>query len=208
VVRVALTRPTPLETSLVVRDDAAGVVLEGPDGLVARAQPGRLDHPPPAAVGLAAARAATARFRGWHGHPFPTCFVCGTERAVGDGLRLFAGPVEDGRVACVWMPDASVADPERPTRVATEFVWAALDCPGGWSSDIEHRPLVLGTMTTRVEGAVGVGGSYVVVGQHRGTDGRRTFASTAMYGPDDTLVARAEQVWVEVDPAVFGRLRR
>src|SRR5258707_12844377 len=28
-----------------------------------------------------------------HEHPLPTCFVCGPERAQGDGLRIFAGPL-------------------------------------------------------------------------------------------------------------------
>ena len=29
-----------------------------------------------------------------HEHPLPTCFVCGPARAQGDGLRIFAGPLE------------------------------------------------------------------------------------------------------------------
>ena len=35
---------------------------------------------------------ATAAFPGWRSHAFPTCFTCGTERAEGDGLRVFPGP--------------------------------------------------------------------------------------------------------------------
>jgi hypothetical protein len=179
--------------------------------MVARAEPGTLGGTPPAAVDPAAARSATERYRGLQRHPFPTCFVCGTGRPVGDGLRLFAGPVDDGsigegRVACTWQPDPSLADPARPGRVAAEYVWAALDCPGGWSSDIESRPLVLGTMTVRVSAAVAIGVPGVVVGEHRGTAGRKTFAATALYDPDGTMLARAEQVWIEIDPAVFGRL--
>lgn len=212
VVQVALVRPTPLETALVVRADRPAMLLEGPAGIVARAEPGRLSGAPPSAVDPLAARSATERYRGWQGHPFPTCFVCGTGRPVGDGLRLFAGPVDDGpagqrRVACTWEPEPALADPARPGRVAAEYVWAALDCPGGWTSNIELRPLVLGTMTVHLNAAVQVGVRCVVVGQHRETAGRKTFAATALYGPDGTLLARAEQVWIEVDPAVFGRLR-
>ena len=44
----------------------------------------------------AEARGAASRFAGHHDHPFPGCFVCGTERAAGDGLRLFPGPVAGG----------------------------------------------------------------------------------------------------------------
>jgi hypothetical protein len=212
VVRVALTKPTPLETALVVEAEGPATLLQGPDGMVARAEPGTLHEAPPTAVDPGVARSASGRYRGWQGHPFPGCFVCGTGRAVGDGLRLFAGPVNDGSagevlVACTWEPEPSLADPARPGQVAAEYVWAALDCPGGWSSDIESRPLVLGTMTVQITAAVGVGARCVVVGQHRETVGRKTFAATALYAPDGTLLARAEQVWIEIDPALFGRLR-
>ncbi len=211
VVQVRLLRPTPLETELVVRADGPAMLLLGPDGVVARAEPGTLGAAPPAAVDPAAARSAAERYSGRQRHPFPTCFVCGTARPVGDGLRLFAGPVDDGstgdgRVACIWQPDPSLADPPRRGRVAAEYVWAALDCPGGWSSDIESRPLVLGTMTVRVSAAVAVGVPCVVVGEHRGTAGRKTLAATALYDPHGTMLARAEQVWIEIDPALFGRL--
>jgi hypothetical protein len=211
VVQVTLLRPTPLETELVVRADGPAMLLVGTDGVVARAEPGTLRGTPPAAVDPAAARSATERYRGRESHPFPTCFVCGTGRPAGDGLRLFAGPVDDGsirpaRVACTWQPDLSLADPTRRGRVAAEYVWAALDCPGGWSSDIETRPLVLGAMTVHVSAAAATGVPCVVVGEHRGTAGRKTFAATALYDPDGTMLARAEQVWIEVDPAVFGRL--
>ena len=49
------------------------------------------------------------------------------------------GPLADGtgRYAATWVPrEASVP-----------LVWAALDCPGGWSAGIAGRPMVLGTMT-------------------------------------------------------------
>ena len=40
---------------------------------------------------------ASVRYPGFAEHPFPTCFVCGPQRARGDGLRVFAGPVERAR---------------------------------------------------------------------------------------------------------------
>ena len=43
--------------------------------------------------------AASATYPGFSAHPFPTCFVCGPERAEGDGLRLFPGRLPDGRTA-------------------------------------------------------------------------------------------------------------
>ncbi|MGR6999796.1 hypothetical protein ACU686_19670 [Yinghuangia aomiensis] len=55
-------------------------------------------------------------------------------RTEGDGLRLFPGllPQQPGTTATPWVPDASLADADG-ARVRPEFVWAALDCPGGWT---------------------------------------------------------------------------
>jgi hypothetical protein len=193
-----------------VETDAEGATLCGPAGIIATASPADIGNDdPPSAVDLATARATEPSFRGWHAHPFPGCFVCGPDRAVGDGLRLFAGPLADrpDTVACVWVPHPSLIDAERASRViGEEFVWAALDCPGAWTSDVDNRPLVLGTMTATVGVSVEVGETYVVVGQHRRTDGRKTRSATALYDEHGRLRVRAEQVWIEVDPAIFGQL--
>ena len=106
-------------------------------------------------VSLAEAQAATAAYRGFVSHPFPSCFTCGTGRDEGDGLRIFPGDVagdEQGRVAAPWTPHPSVAEDwhtyQEPARDASlPVTWAALDCVGGWSTDIEERAMVLGTIT-------------------------------------------------------------
>ncbi len=65
----------------------------------------------------------------YESHWFPCCFVCGPDRAPGDGLHVFAGPVEGSElVACPWVPDTSVASTRGS--VSSEFLWAALDCRG------------------------------------------------------------------------------
>ena len=59
-----------------------------------------------------------ARYVGHRRHNFPSCFVCGPERAPGDGLRDFPG---DGRrqVAATWTPGADLAGARRhrPRRI-------------------------------------------------------------------------------------------
>ena len=55
-----------------------------------------------------ASRRAPDRTPGQTDHPFPGCFVCGTDRAEGDGMRIFPGALGQGRTACTWTPDASV----------------------------------------------------------------------------------------------------
>ena len=189
-VQVTLRTPPPLERPLQVHD---GALLDG-DTLVAQAEPGALTALPDG-VDLAAARAAEQAYAGLVRHPFPECFVCGPAREPGDGMRLFPGPIGDGRTACTWTPGSEVGLP---------FVWAALDCPGAWTSDVVGRPMVLGRMTATVAGAVVPGRTYVVTGTLLLTEGRKTRTATALLDAGGEVVARSEQVWIAVDPRAFG----
>ena len=69
-------------------------------------------------VDLETAVAAAARYPGLVEHPFPSCYVCGPQRA--DGLRIFPGRLPDGRTAAPF---------RAPAQVSAATVWAALDCP-------------------------------------------------------------------------------
>jgi hypothetical protein len=189
-VQVTLRTPPPLERPLQVHD---GALLDG-DTLVAQAEPGALTALPDG-VDLAAARAAEQAYAGLVRHPFPECFVCGPAREPGDGMRLLPGPIGDGRTACTWTPGSEVGLP---------FVWAALDCPGAWTSDVVGRPMVLGRMTATVAGAVVPGRTYVVTGTLLLTEGRKTRTATALLDAGGEVVARSEQVWIAVDPRAFG----
>ena len=101
---------------------AEGIRL--PDGLA-------LELPGPVSIPEARAADSRSRFRAHpEEHPFPACFVCGPDRAPGDGLRIFPGPLADRPLwAAPWTPDPSVTDVGG--RVRPEVVWAALDCPSG-----------------------------------------------------------------------------
>jgi hypothetical protein len=202
-VTVTLWRPPPLDAALIVAYAPGQARLSSADGLVADAHAGAFDARAPDAVTVEQATAAEARYAGLGDHPFPGCFVCGTDRRPGDGMRLAPGRYVVGRSACVWAPDASMADADGSTEVAPEFVWAALDCPGGWASDVERRPLVLGRMTAVCERLPSIAEPYVVVGAVRGSERRKTFTSTALYDADQVLLARAEHTWIAVDPSHF-----
>jgi hypothetical protein len=213
-VEVTLRRPPPLDTELTVSrsgeadeaDTAAGAVMvlsQGPD-VVAEARFGNLTASPVEAVTPGEARDAETRYAGLTSHPFPTCFSCGTAREPGDGLHLSPGRLGDGRTACTWRPDAPLADEDEPTHVRPELVWAALDCPGGWTADIEGRPMVLGRITAEVDAPAEVGERHVVMGQLLGEEGRKTFTTTTLYDSDGRVVGRAQHVWFAVDPATFG----
>lgn len=215
-VRVKLLKPPPLEVPLTMKttpDAETGAPVVGlttaTGEVIGTAQ--RVSTPSPESivpVSVADARAATATFPGLADHPFPTCYVCGTQRPDNDGLGLHPGFVADGVTACVWTAPAAVVpatDSAEAQAGALAEVWAALDCPGGWSAGLTGRPMVLGTMTASVLRPVPTGAECVVMGRCDETHGRKSL-TTSMVWHDSQLVAWAAAVWVVVDPAVFNRL--
>ena len=209
-VEVTLLRPPPLEVPLAVAREDAGVRLDAAQGtLVARATTLGTELAPVEAVAPGLAADASARFPGLVSHPFPTCFSCGPDRAEGDGLRIFPGPVAEDRVAAVWAPSADLAESSDlldrgVQRVGSGVTWAALDCVGGWAGDMADRMMVLGRMTAQVDAYPVVGEPHVVVGAARGREGRKTFTASTLYDSDGRIVARAAHVWIAVDPAAFS----
>ena len=129
-VTVRLRVPPPLDVPMQPSVEADGrIVLHATDQLVAEAEPAVLELTVPARVSYEDAVLASSSYVGFTSHPFGTCFVCGVQRAHGDGLRIFAGRSgAAGQVAAPWVPDASLCLTDG--RVAPEFMWAALDCPG------------------------------------------------------------------------------
>src|ERR1700685_3557031 len=95
-VTVTLRRPPPLATPLAVeRGGDSSVRIHHGRTLLAEAasSPGRPALEIPGPVSLAEARTAAGRARYYSDPFFPDCFVCGPDRHIGDGLRLFPRPV-------------------------------------------------------------------------------------------------------------------
>lgn len=193
--QVTLRRPPPLDTDLRVEsgDDAAR--LWHGDVLVAEAVAGAVGIEAPPAVDVATAREAAEHYAGRTIHPFPGCFVCGTDREPPDGLGLRPGPVGTDTVAAVWTPTDD--DPV--------MVWAALDCPGGWAEDIAGRPTVLGRMTLRLDAVPEPGEEHVVQGWVVERAGRKTTCGTSLRDAGGRLLAVAQQTWIAVDVSQVGR---
>lgn len=202
---VTLRVPPPLDTPLEAVLFGTGMQLWHRALLVATAEAGDLIGPPAAPVSFEVAAEASTRYPGFDAHPFPTCFVCGPQRA--DGLRVFPGAVDrrDRTVAAAWTPTRAGAD--HSGSLGRAVIWAALDCPGGWSLDLTGRPMVLGTMTARVDAVPQVGSRYVVVGHARELAGRKAYTDSALYSADGRLLAQAEATWIAVDPAAFNALQ-
>ena len=136
---MTLRLPPPLDE--VLRLDDEGRVWDD-HALIAEARLAPVGLTPPDPVSWGDALAAQVPDLD---SPFPHCFVCGTERAEGDGLRIFAGPVAGRDVyAATWTVRADTVGPE--------FVWASLDCPGAYATGVPGRgTVVLARLTARVD---------------------------------------------------------
>ncbi|MEU3554838.1 hypothetical protein [Streptomyces fragilis] len=197
---VTLHLPVPLDTPLEYRvAGRRGHAWHGED-VVASVASAHGEIPDPAPVTVEQAGRAQAAFDG-SGHPFPTCFACGTQRP-GTGLGLRPGPVE-GRpytVACTWTPAPWSAGSDG--LVPPEIVWSALDCPGGWTTDPVRRPRLLGRMTAEIRALPPAGQTCVVVAELERTEERTALNTTALYdGRTGTLLAKASALWIAVDLA-------
>jgi hypothetical protein len=198
-VRVRLRAPPPLERELAVEatDDEARL-LDG-DVLVAEAHRCELDLRAAATPGFAEAEAAWRRYPGFLHHPLPGCFVCGPQRAAGDGLRIFPGPIEadESVFAAPWVPAASLADTSGC--VATEFLWAALDCAGAFALKPSNDELMLlGELSARIDRSVRPGERCIVVAWPIAIDGRKRFAGTAIVSDAGDSIAVARATWIVV----------
>ena len=186
-VEVTLRRPPPLDRPLDVEREGERLLVRDGDALVAEAAPARVDVDVPESPSYEEAERAAERYPGFEEHAFPTCFVCGPEREPGDGLRIFAGPLGDGRVASPWTP----------TEVSPELVWAALDCPGAIAVGYPDRgETLLGRFAVEIDELPRVGERCVVVGWPLGEEGRKLYAGTALFDEDRRQLASARATWI------------
>ncbi|BDU04865.1 hypothetical protein [Nocardia cyriacigeorgica] len=187
-VRVMLRAPAPLDVPLAMR---AGGLYDG-ETVIAEAAAGAFERAVPEPVSFDDADTAAAAYQN-DSEMFRYCFVCGTART--DGLGLAPGEVRPGVVAAPWVPDESL-------RIDPTLLWAAMDCPGGWAlPEMLERPALLGSMMASVFALPEVGEKCVVVGAEQGEQGRKSYASTAVYGADRRLLGRAEQIWIRLNRA-------
>jgi hypothetical protein len=196
-VEVTLRRPPPLGRPLWLRvGDGGGAVVHDSEDLVAEARPATVGIGVPAVASLAQAQQAAERYPLFQGHPFPTCFTCGPDRAAGDGLRIFPGPVAGSDLwAAPWTPDPSVADQDG--LVVSPVVWAALDCPSGFAAGVGDLVMVLGRMAARMMKRPCAGTPYCVVAWRAGpAEGRKRPAGSALLDDGGRVLAVAHTVWV------------
>jgi len=211
-VTVTLRRPPPLATAMTVEREGAGSVRVHHDRMLiaeATRAPGDPEPGAPGPVSLAEAHAAAGRARYYADPLFPDCFVCGTGRGPGDGLRIFPGPLAGRRSwAAPWTPDPSVSD--AGGRVRPEMVWAALDCPSGIAAadaaGLERdTAILLGRMTASLAALPRSGDRCLVLAWPGERDGRKLLAGSALLGPGGQVLAAARAVWLTVPRSVSAR---
>jgi hypothetical protein len=205
-VSVRLLKPPPLETALAVSalEDGGLRVLRGQEP-IGEAHPEVLALTVPPAPDYLEAVEASRHYAGFRQHRFPGCFVCGTQRARGDGLRIFAGPIaERGIVAAPWVPDASLDAGDG--KVRAEFMSAALDCPGYYAVAPDDRMMLLAEFAAHVDRRVHIGESCTLTAWRLGGSGRKHEAGTALFDGKGELCGRARALWIEPRAATVSEL--
>ena len=112
-----------------------------------------------------------------------------------------AGPVAGrGLSADVWYPDDSLAEPDGYVRL--EYLWAALDCAGGFAAVgnavLTGPPIVLGRFSVRQIVPVKSSEPHVVVGWRVAADGRKTTAGSAVFTATGQVAGVARATWIRL----------
>ena len=197
VVECTLRTPVPLETPLEFEPTQSGGVLRNGKTVVVKAAPVSIAVSPPTPVGLDAARDAMASSPAMDPrHPFPTCFVCGPQRRIDDGLRIFPAPFNKDVYVAAWEPDAEFGDEQRLLR--EEFLWAAMDCPTGFAAGFPTAgKLVTGRLAVQQLKAIRTGAGCVIMSWPLRIAGRKHFSAACLY-QDEKLCAVARATWIRI----------
>jgi hypothetical protein len=202
---IRLNKPPPLESEMQVTElDDGSLEVRHQNELIAQGRPGQLDLTPPAPPSYLEAVEASRHYSGFKEHLLPTCFVCGTARERGDGMRIFAGPVK-GRdiVAAPWVPDPFLDRGDG--KVKPEFMTAALDCPGYAAVNPGNGLMLLGEITAHADRCVYIGEPCTIIGWSISSNGRKHVAGTALFDNDGELCGQAQAVWIEVKDSALVR---
>ncbi len=196
--RVRLHSPPPMETPMQVRALDSRVEVRHGEQLVASAGPVELGLEVPAAPSLDDAHDARQRFPGFVRHLFPTCFVCGPGRPLGDGLELYTGPVAESVLyACPWAPAPDLLDEQG--EVLPVFVWSAVDCPSGYGAFGDHeRPMLLGELALEQFAPVPGDDELVVFAWPLGSERRKFYGGAAVATAHGEVLAAARATWIAV----------
>lgn len=197
--KIRLVQPPPLERDIAVWREGDALKASAADVVVASGRRDPFELEVPRIPSLQEAERAVAHYVGFGAaHPFRGCFVCGPDRSVGDGLRIFTGPLDDGLVAAPFAPPCDLLDASG--QVLPEIVWAALDCPGYFAiTGAQMAPMLLGELAAKQLAPVR-GGPLVAFGWSIGREGRKAYCGSALASPEGELLAIAKATWISLLP--------
>jgi hypothetical protein len=198
---VTIRRPIPIETALSIHEDGDNIHLKRGDDLIAEASPLVWSaHPPKERATFQEAETAAASSPAFHNHPFPTCFTCGPDRAVGDGLRIFPGKWKGSQrdyFLAPWVPHPDLAD--KHGNIRDEIIWAAMDCPTGFAGGFSSEgTLVTGRLGAHLVAPVRAEEKCILLSWATGVEGRKHFAECILIGEDGSIRAESRATWIKL----------
>ncbi|NGO76716.1 hypothetical protein G6045_13710 [Streptomyces sp. YC504] len=211
-VRVDFRAAVPVATGIVLADGPGGgaEIRDRTGAVLAAAAPAELTLEAPEPPSWAEAEEGAARqLRSLRRNPPPIadCYGCGPDVASGRGLKLLPGRVE-GRpevLAGAWVPEPELAGPDGT--LPPEIVWAALDCPGGWTG-IRIGRMPEGGVTARLTGTqllpVRAGERHISYAWLLHREGRKTTVGVALTTAEGELCALGEALWITPKEPVTG----
>ncbi len=205
-VEASLHAPPPLGRDMQLEASTESALLSDGDTKIgsAKAAELRLELPvfPQAPSFIGAPEVGKDAFR-----PFDQCFVCGGKRHAGDGLCLQAEVIagENTLMGTPWQLHPNFADENG--EIDPAFIWSALDCPGYFACAYGEAAL-LGRLTAEVFKPLKLGDDAVVYGwsldDPAAPKSRKRRCGTAVLDAGGDVVAKAEGLWITVDPATLG----
>jgi hypothetical protein len=205
-VAVTLSKPVPPGSTVILERNESQVLLRVDGEVAATAVPSQLETTAPASVSTDVAIRSSASYLGFTHHLFPNCFTCGPDRSSGEGLRIFPGPVEGRKVvAALWHPPPSVWRSDGT--VASEFLWAALDCPAIWGHILHggaHADdrAVSGRLALHQHAPVRGDAASIVVGWPIERQGRKIMAGAGIFSESGRLLVEARQTMILTEGGV------
>jgi hypothetical protein len=199
---VTLRKPIPIDREMrVIAEDGTFKLLDS-EVLIAEGNPASIVLELPNPVSFTEAQRVAEQSPAFKDHPFPTCFVCGPQRAPGDGLRIFPGMIKESAIgytfACPWMPAREFSHTNG--EIKPEFIWSAMDCPTGFAGGFPYLgKLVTGRLAVKLVAPVKAEEQCVIMSWPLGIEGRKHHAAAALFGEDGTVRAEAKATWIKLD---------
>ena len=186
---VRLRRPPPLDRQLSVERTPDGVAILDGEDVVLAASSSALEAMPPTDHAQLSAVFARGPQPAPDWHMASTCFVCGTQETLG----MHPTPMDDFPVwATVWTPER---DGIRGV-LASEVVWALLDCPAGWATTDSERPKrsffpALADMTAEIVRPIPMGQPLAILGWMTSDGKRRIECESMILNETGAVLARS-----------------